>query len=41
LTALKRETRLTLKDMGLLHDPESQKAEATEHALAEILSEDE
>jgi hypothetical protein len=28
LTALKRETRLTLKDMGLLHDPESQKAEA-------------
>lgn len=29
LTALKRETRLTLKDMGLLHDPESQQAEAT------------
>jgi len=40
LTALKRETRLTLKDMGLLHDPESQKAEATEAALAEILSEE-
>ena len=30
LTALKRETRLTLKDMGLLMDPESQKAEAQE-----------
>lgn len=29
LTALKRETRLTLKDMGLLHDPESEKASAT------------
>jgi hypothetical protein len=29
LTALKRETRLTLKDMGLLRDPESQKAEST------------
>jgi hypothetical protein len=28
LTALKRETRLTLKDMGLLHDPESQQANA-------------
>lgn len=28
LTALKRETRLTLKDMGLLRDPESQKAES-------------
>lgn len=28
LTALKRETRLTLKDMGLLHDPESEKANA-------------
>lgn len=28
LTALKRETRLTLKDMGLLHDPESKQADA-------------
>lgn len=27
LTALKRETRLALKDMGLLNDPESQKAD--------------
>ena len=35
LTALKRETRLTLKDMGLLEDPESKKAEATQD-LAEI-----
>jgi hypothetical protein len=41
LTALKRETRLTLKDMGLLHDPDSRQAAATEAALAEILSEDE
>jgi len=40
LTALKRETRLTLKDMGLLNDPDTQKAEATEAALAEILSEE-
>lgn len=39
LTALKRETRLTLKDMGLLRDPESQKAEAAEKALSEILTE--
>jgi len=38
LTALKRETRLTLKDMGLLSDPETQKAEATE-TLSEVLSE--
>lgn len=28
LTQLKRETRLTLKDMGLLHDPESEAADA-------------
>jgi len=41
LTALKRETRLTLKDMGLLNDPDTKKAEATEAALAEILSEKE
>jgi len=40
LTALKRETRLTLKDMGLLNDPDTKKAEATEAALAEILSEE-
>jgi len=40
LTALKRETRLTLKDMGLLHDPDTKKAAATEAALAEILSEE-
>ena len=39
LTALKRETRLTLKDMGLLEDPESQKAEATQ-SLAKLLSEE-
>jgi len=30
LTALKRETRLTLKDMGLLHSPEDKQAQATE-----------
>lgn len=39
LTALKRETRLTLKDMGLLKDPDSEKAEAT-RTLADVLSED-
>jgi len=39
LTALKRETRLTLKDMGLLKDPESQKAEAG-LTLASVLSEE-
>lgn len=38
LTALKRETRLTLKDMGLLHDPDSQQAQATA-TLAEVLNE--
>jgi len=38
LTALKRETRLTLKDMGLLKDPDSEKAEAT-RTLADVLSE--
>lgn len=37
LTALKRETRLQLKDMGLLNDPEGEKAEAT-RTLAEVLS---
>jgi hypothetical protein len=36
LTALKRETRLTLKDMGLLHDPESQKAKAGQDLAAVI-----
>jgi len=36
LTALKRETRLTLKDMGLLHDPESQQANA-EKEQAELV----
>jgi hypothetical protein len=30
LTALKRETRLTLKDMGLLDDPDTQQADALE-----------
>ena len=30
LTQLKRETRLTLKDMGLLEDPETKKAEAAD-----------
>lgn len=39
LTALKRETRLTLKDMGLLSDPESEKANA-EKALVDVLKED-
>jgi len=39
LTALKRETRLTLKDMGLLQDPDSKKAEATE-SLAAVLSDE-
>jgi len=39
LTALKRETRLTLKDMGLLMDPETQKAEAAERTINAILSE--
>lgn len=38
LTALKRETRLTLKDMGLLNDPSSQQADAMEKTLAEVLS---
>jgi hypothetical protein len=35
LTDLKRETRLTLKDMGLLESPEQQNAEATKE-LAEV-----
>ena len=39
LTALKRETRLTLKDMGLLHSPDDKQAEAT-RSLAEVLSDD-
>jgi hypothetical protein len=39
LTALKRETRLTLKDMGLLKDPESQRAESTA-TLVEVLKEE-
>jgi len=38
LTALKRETRLTLKDMGLLERPEKQQADA-EKTLAAVLSE--
>lgn len=38
LTALKRETRLTLKDMGLLFSPDDKQAEAT-RSLAEVLSE--
>lgn len=36
LTALKRETRLTLKDMGLLQDPESKKAEGM-GSLADVI----
>jgi hypothetical protein len=36
LTALKRETRLTLKDMGLLRDPETKQAEATAEGAAAI-----
>jgi len=39
LTALKRETRLTLKDMGLLSDPDTKKAEAAE-SLAKVLSDE-
>jgi len=38
LTALKRETRLQLKDMGLLKDPESKKADNME-GLAEMWAE--
>ncbi len=38
LTALKRETRLTLKDMGLLESPEDKQAEATQ-TLAAVLNE--
>ena len=41
LTQLKRETRLTLKDMGLLEDPDSKQAEATQgiiSMLAEAMS---
>jgi len=36
LTALKRETRLTLKDMGLLRDPKTKHAEATAEGAAAI-----
>lgn len=36
LTALKRETRLTLKDMGLVRDPDTKQAEAT-LTLADVL----
>lgn len=38
MTALKRETRLSLKDMGLLKDPDSEQADAT-RTLAEVLDE--
>lgn len=36
LTALKRETRMTLKDMGLLHDPETEQAQATKELGAVV-----
>lgn len=36
MTALKRETRLTLKDMGLLRDPDTRQAEATGTLAASI-----
>lgn len=39
LSDLKRETRMTLKDMGLLEDPDSSVAESVE-SLAVVLSED-
>lgn len=39
-TDLRRESRLLLKDMGLYHDPESQKAGAIESSLSELLSEE-
>jgi uncharacterized protein YjcR len=38
-TALKRETRLTLKDMGLLRDPDTKQAESVA-GLTEVLSAD-
>lgn len=38
LAALRRETRMTLKDMGLLHDPDSQKASA-ERELGDVVKE--
>lgn len=38
-TDLRRETRLLMRDLGLYHDPESQKAEATE-SLATLLSQE-
>lgn len=36
MTALKRETRLTMKDMGLLRDPDTKRAEATGTLAASI-----
>jgi len=36
MTALKRETRLALKDMGLLQDPDTQQADATA-TLADVI----
>jgi hypothetical protein len=39
LSDLKNETRQWLKDMGLLHDPESEKAEAA-NSLVQMLSEE-
>lgn len=41
LAQLKRETRLTLKDMGLLPDPQSQRASATRTLAAVIHEHDE
>jgi hypothetical protein len=40
-TDIRRENRLALKDMGIYQSPEKAQAEATEAALAEILSEGE
>jgi len=40
VTDNRREDRLAAKDRGMLNDPDTQKAEATEAALAEILSEE-
>jgi hypothetical protein len=39
MTALKRETRLALKDMGLLQDPDTQQADATA-TLAEVIEQE-
>lgn len=38
-THIRRENRLTLKDMGIYESPEKQKANAMEKTLAEVLSE--